>query len=140
MTKYALDSNIVSYYLKGNQVIIEKIKDSIKNKIPLFIPPMVFLEIKRWLIALGAKVKMTAFEKLCLPFGIGVINRAILENAALIYAKCQKKGITLSDSDLLIAAYCITHDLTLVTNNIKHFKDISGLKLVNWIFADEQKE
>jgi tRNA(fMet)-specific endonuclease VapC len=32
----------------------------------------------------------------------------------------------------LIAAYCLKHNLTLVTNNTKHFKNIEGLEIVNW--------
>ena len=35
-------------------------------------------------------------------------------------------------SDLILAACALTHDLVLVTNNVKHFRRVEGLKLANW--------
>ncbi len=42
------------------------------------------------------------------------------------------KGIRIEDMDLLIAATAIYNDMTLVTNNTKHFEHILDLKLENW--------
>ncbi len=47
-------------------------------------------------------------------------------------AKLRKKGITVSDFDLLIAGFAAINGLCLVTNNIKHFKNIPGLEIENW--------
>ena len=35
-------------------------------------------------------------------------------------------------NDLLIAAQCLAGDLTLVTDNIRGFSRVPGLKLENW--------
>ena len=40
---------------------------------------------------------------------------------------------TVDDADILIAAFCIKHGLTPVTNNLKHFEDIEELPLANWL-------
>jgi len=40
MTKYALDTNIISYYLKGNTELIGRINDEVKNG-SIIIPPIV---------------------------------------------------------------------------------------------------
>ena len=40
--------------------------------------------------------------------------------------------IRIEDMDLFIAATALYNDLTLVTNNTKHFENIPGLKLENW--------
>ena len=34
--------------------------------------------------------------------------------------------------DRLIAAHALSHDLTVVTHNEKHFADVPGLKVENW--------
>ena len=47
MTKYALDTNIVTYYLKGDKTIISRIDDETDNENIIIIPPAVFYEIKR---------------------------------------------------------------------------------------------
>jgi len=133
MTTYALDTNIVTYYLKGSQTIIDRVADETDNENCIIIPPMVFYEIKRWLLTINSSKKLALFETMCSLSGIGVIDRDILEAAAVIYSDLGKRGIAIGDNDLLIAAYCMQHDCTLVTNNEKHFKHIPHLKTVNWL-------
>ena len=50
---------------------------------------------------------------------------------AYIKAKIFYKGIRIEAMDLFIAATAIYNDLTLVTNNKKHFEDVPNLKLEN---------
>ena len=45
--KYALDTNIITYYLKGNTKIIDKIDDE-AEKSNIIIPPFVYFEVKKW--------------------------------------------------------------------------------------------
>ena len=133
MTKYALDTNIITYYLKGGKNIINRITEETDNENCIIIPPMVFYEIKRWLLTINSNKKLSLFETMCSLSGIGSIDREILEAASVIYSDLQKTGITVEDNDILIAAYCIRHNLTLVTNNEKHFSRIANLKTVNWL-------
>lgn len=50
-----------------------------------------------------------------------------------IKANLRRAGQPLADSDLFIAATAISHNLTLVTNNLRHFERIALLHLENWI-------
>jgi tRNA(fMet)-specific endonuclease VapC len=50
-----------------------------------------------------------------------------------IKAELRKQGMLIEDFDLIIAATARVHDLTLVTNNVEHFRRIPGLHLENWI-------
>ncbi|MCL2721091.1 MAG: PIN domain-containing protein [Treponema sp.] len=131
--KYALDTNIVSYYLKGNKTIVDRVSTETDNENFIIIPPIVYFEIKRWLLAINAVKRMAHFEMMCSLSGINSIGKEILETASVIYANLQKKGITIGDNDILIASFCIYHDLTLVTNNQKHFDYITDLKTENWL-------
>jgi len=47
-------------------------------------------------------------------------------------ARLQKAGTPIDDFDLLIGVTSIRHQLTMVTNNTKHFKQITGIKLEDW--------
>lgn len=49
-----------------------------------------------------------------------------------IKTKMYAQAIRIEDMDLFIAATAIYNDLTLVTNNTKHFKNIPLLELENW--------
>ena len=51
---------------------------------------------------------------------------------AMLKADLEKAGTPLDDFDLILAACALSHDLVLVTNKIRHFKRIQGLKLENW--------
>jgi tRNA(fMet)-specific endonuclease VapC len=47
-------------------------------------------------------------------------------------AVLEKTGQKIDDIDLQIASICLANDLTLVTNNTKHFERIEDLKLEDW--------
>lgn len=48
-------------------------------------------------------------------------------------AQLEKKGLPKSEPDLRIAAIVIQHNMVLVTGNVKHFIDIPGLNVEDWI-------
>ncbi len=48
-------------------------------------------------------------------------------------ADLEKNGTGCSEPDLRIASITIQNNLTLVTGNIRHFKNIPGLMIENWI-------
>ncbi|MDH6266854.1 tRNA(fMet)-specific endonuclease VapC [Rhizobium sp. SG_E_25_P2] len=52
---------------------------------------------------------------------------------ARIRVELEMLGRPISPFDLLIAAHAKSLDLTLVTDNIREFSRIDGLKLENWI-------
>ena len=42
-------------------------------------------------------------------------------------------GTLIGPNDLMIAAIAKTHDLTLVTHNVREFSRVVGLKIEDWI-------
>lgn len=50
-----------------------------------------------------------------------------------IRAHLKQKGTPIGANDLLIAAHSLTLDVTLVSDNVKEFLRVPGLKLENWI-------
>jgi len=129
---YGLDSNIVSYLLRKDKRVVEKFSEAVGNGFLCVIPPMVYFEIKRWLTVRDAKSKMLRFNKVYRFTEKTSIDVDALEKAVEIYAKLAKKGNLIGDNDILIAAYCIVNDYTLVSNNTAEFERIADLKLENW--------
>ena len=129
--KYTLDTNIITYYLKGNEKIMDQVDKEAKND-NIIIPPFAYFEVKKWLLAVNSKNKLLAFEKLFEKYGIDTIDKRTLDIALPIYIKLRKNGITVDDGDLIIAAYCIQNNYTLVSNNLKHYERIDDLQVVNW--------
>ena len=50
-----------------------------------------------------------------------------------IRAELEKNGTPLDLADLEIASIAIANDLTLITNNIRHFKRVPFLKFESWL-------
>ena len=133
MTTYALDTNIVSYFLKGDPAIVARIRLENNNGNQFVIPPMVYFEIQNWLLKNNSKSKMAVFMKMYSAGGIGVIDKTVLDIASTVKLKMQQQGKGISDDDLFIAAYCIRHNLPLVTNNTRHFIHVENMKILNWV-------
>ena len=57
----------------------------------------------------------------------------MVDSTGQLKAELEGAGAIIDDADLFIAACARAHGLILVTNNMKHFKRIKGLKLENWV-------
>jgi tRNA(fMet)-specific endonuclease VapC len=57
------------------------------------------------------------------------------EAAAVRFDQLRRtKGLRkMGRADLLIASIALVHDATLVTRNVRHFRQIPGLTVVNWV-------
>jgi len=132
MSVFALDSNIISFYLKGNAGVFKNIEKAIDEDHTIVIPPIVYYEVKRGLMLLNAVKQMKKLEAFCSFFPVGELGDYLLEEAIAIYVRERKAKRNTEDADIFIAAFCIHHNYILVTDNIKHFQNIAGLHTVNW--------
>ena len=133
MSVFFLDSNILSFYLRQNQQIIQKVHDALLSGNEVLIGPIAYYEVKRGLLVIKAEDRLREFSALCKTLGIGQIDNSILDYAADIYRELKDKKQTVEDADILTAAFCIRHGFTLVTNNTKHFQSMSGLHYCDWV-------
>jgi predicted nucleic acid-binding protein len=129
---YALDSNIISFYLKENSTVIENIEKAVNENHPIVIPPIAYYEVKRGLLLINAAKLLRKLENLCELFPVGELGDYLLEDAAKIYVQERRAKRNTEDADIFIAAFCIHNNYILVTDNIKHFENITGLHSVNW--------
>jgi predicted nucleic acid-binding protein len=132
VSTYALDSNIISFYLKGNTTVIANIEKAIIDDHAIVIPPIVHYEVKRGLLLIGADKQLRKLETLCSLFPVGELGDYLLEESIKIYVQERKAKRNTEDADIFIAAFCIHNNYTLVTDNIKHFQNITGLNSINW--------
>jgi len=134
---YALDTNIISCFLKSRGEVEKHFeKEIILSGHSYVIPPVVVFELKRWLHD-NPTPNLLIFAKAFDALYKSVRERAEMnvdawEKAADIYISLKQKGELIDDADILIASYCIVNDYVLVTNNLKHFKRIAGLRCVDW--------
>jgi predicted nucleic acid-binding protein len=130
--KFGLDACTLSFAMKDNPVVKQNLNNAEQNGNDIVIPPIAYYEVKRGFMAINATKRMSDFVKICKDYPVGQMDHSILEEAANIYAEIKPKGINIDDNDIYIAAYCKVHGLTLITNNTRHFGNISGLALADW--------
>ena len=133
MSIFVLDSNILSFYLRQNQQIIQKVQNTLLGGHEVLISPIAYYEVKRGLMAIKAEKRLMELAALSKILGVGKPDNTILDYAAEIYNELRNKTQTIEDADILTAAFCKSHDFTLVTHNTRHFQDISGLRYCDWI-------
>jgi len=56
----------------------------------------------------------------------------IIEEFGRLRALLRRQNQLIGDMDLAIAATALTHSLTLLTHNARHFQRIPGLQLDDW--------
>ena len=133
MSVFVLDSNIVSFYIRQNEQVINKVKDTLLDGHEVLIGPIAYYEVKRGLLAIKAEKRLREFSVLCKTLGVGQLDNSILDYAADIYRELVDKKQTVEDADILTAAFCKSHDFILVTHNLKHFEIISDLRYCDWV-------
>ena len=134
---YALDTNIISYYLRGEGKVGAYFQQEIQDKGNIYaIAHFCAYEIRRWLNykpTQTMRLYATQFEQLFQNvYNLADVPAPVWEKATEIYIELQSKGQLIGDADILIAAYCLVNDYTLVTRNHKDFQRITGLQQVDW--------
>jgi tRNA(fMet)-specific endonuclease VapC len=129
--KYLLDSNICIHFLRGKYNIIEKLND-------VGIDNCAISEITLAELVFGAEKSDNPKKnhKLIEKF-IGQLSILPIFDAIRTYgkekARLQSEGKMISDFDLLIGCTSIENDLIMVTENIKEFDRIKGIRIENWV-------
>lgn len=130
--RYLLDTNIVSEAIKKpNGKIARKLSRLKANSFGL--SAIVLCEI---LYGVGKNPS----EKIAKQIRRGMQSIPVLDFPAgaaqtcgMIRSDLERRGLPIGSNDLLIAAHAIHANLTLVSDNVKEFERVPGLKLENWM-------
>ena len=132
--KYRLqDTDILSYYLKGEPKVVERAAAYLTVFGKLDFSIITYYEVRRGLLYAGAVRKLADFESLADVSNVWRLDRRSVQEAADICADLWRRGEPLDDADILIAGIARANGLVLVTNNVQHFSRIRGLEVENWL-------
>ena len=128
-----LDTNTCIYFLnRASEKIVERFKQLSPSQIRL--PSITVAEL--YYGAEKSKFKSRNREKakrFVSTFEIVSFD----EKACSAYAKVryglERSGTPVGPMDLLIASIGLAYNFTVVTNNVKEFQRVKGLKIENWI-------
>ncbi|MDR3302296.1 MAG: hypothetical protein LBT01_07200, partial [Spirochaetaceae bacterium] len=92
MNGFGLDSNIVSFHLKGNETVKRNIDQRVEAGINAVVPPFAYYEVKRGLRAKNATRQLRLFDELLTRCPLGEATDAVFEAAVDIHAALRTKG------------------------------------------------
>jgi tRNA(fMet)-specific endonuclease VapC len=126
-----LDTDTLIYVLKGNPRVVENLRLHLYD--PMYISAISMMELyygayKSQMVDANL-ARLRAVEN---SFPILSPGPESSEIFGKMKARLETEGTRLDDLDLIIAAIALTNNLIMVTNNLRHFSRIQGLKLTNW--------
>jgi tRNA(fMet)-specific endonuclease VapC len=133
---YLLDTNIVSYFLRGaSPALNQRILDSAPEALAISIISAGELRYGLSRLPPSRRASQLTHQLDALLTAVAVL--ALPPEAAQHYGSARSQleaaGTPIGGNDLWIAAHALSQDLTLVTNNTREFERVPGLKLENWV-------
>lgn len=132
MTEAIIDTDISSFYFKGEERVVTRFGEYLKEFDLVNISILTYYEIIAGLKFKKAGRQLQDFEGFTNDNNIINISEESARISGDIYADLRQTGITIGTSDILIAGIAIENGLTLITNNEKHYESIQGLNIENW--------
>ncbi|MDR1452485.1 MAG: type II toxin-antitoxin system VapC family toxin [Candidatus Margulisbacteria bacterium] len=127
-----LDTNTVSYLFDGDTKIKRKLTEAIGSGAQICLTAINVYEVLKGLKYRKNKRIEAEFENFLCTTTVIPFDEDAVVFAADIYADLRKRGITIGDADILIAAIVISNNGTLVSRNLKHYQYIKNLNLLDW--------
>ncbi len=133
MALYMLDTDISSYLIRGaypnldarvQALPYDRLCISVITRYEL----LYGLELKPDATTLKSLVIAFLQRMRTLPFDNGAAT-----SFALVSAGLRRGGIGMGTMDAMIASHALSLDITVITNNDKHFEVVPGLKIENWV-------
>ena len=132
MQKVLLDSNIISYFLRGEVSVIRELEKYQQSFEKITFSIFTYYEIISGLKYRDSKKIFMIFEELAAESEILEFNQDTVRIASEIYGDLRHRGLLVPSIDIFIGATAVQHDLILVTANIKHFQIMKNLRCANW--------
>ena len=127
---YLIDTDWIIHYLNGQREIVKRLVSLRKEGLAISV-----ISLAELYEGVYYSTNPEGDKKALDDFLTGVSILGLEDEICKIFGKergkLRKLKIVIGDFDLLIAATCLCYNLTLLTNNIRHFKMVEGLNIVS---------
>jgi tRNA(fMet)-specific endonuclease VapC len=132
MIKYMLDTNILIYTIKNRP---KKVRDAFKKHADYLAMSTVTLgELIYGAEKSTQSVRNLAdIEALAARMDVVPFDSQAAIHFGQVRAELSKSGKLIGPFDLMIAGHARSRGLILVTNNLREFKRVPGLRVENWV-------
>ncbi|MGQ0384122.1 MAG: PIN domain-containing protein [Gammaproteobacteria bacterium] len=128
---YALDTDTVSYWLRGQGRVAERLSSAEPSAIA--VPAIVLHELRYGMLRAGTAARKRAeLEGFLGLLTVLPLDAPAAEAAARARLELERAGVQVGPFDILIAGTALASGSTLVTHNTREFSRIRGLRLEDW--------
>lgn len=129
---WMLDTDTCSYILREHSPdVLERLNNVARSDVA--ISTVVSAELRYGALRVKSKKLAATIEDWLALFEIAPWDDDAAQAYARIRTAVEAKGRPIGNLDLLIAAHALSRDATLVTHNTRHFAQVPGLRLANWL-------
>ena len=131
-----LDTNICTAAFRDDRRVASRL---IQYGGQICIPWVVAAELKfgiEKLCLMGkpvSKLRARVERLFAVSSGVLLCTEAVLDHYAILRAKLEIVGTPIGASDLWIAAQALAEDALLITDNVREFSRVPGLRIENWL-------
>jgi tRNA(fMet)-specific endonuclease VapC len=129
---YLLDTNICIYIAKRQPSAVASRFEKLRpGDVGMSIVTYLELVYGAWKSA-PKQENVATVQELSRLIPVQPLDTAVADHYGRIRSELERAGSPIGAYDLLIAAHALSLDLTLVTNNLREFARIPGLRVENW--------
>ncbi len=131
MPRYMLDTDAVSFALRGQGRVASRLLEHRPSE--LCISSITLAELR-----FGAEAKRSRKLHSLISTFVGAVavvafDQVAADRFAAVATSRARRGEPIGTFDTLMAAHALSLGLTFVTNNLKHFARVAGLKAESWV-------
>ena len=134
MNPYMIDTNIVSYFIKGtNLPLYRRMKQVLQNQ-DAVISAVTRAELRYGQALMAAndkrreRIDLFLDDVPALPW-----TAAAADFYGQLKAQLRQQGTPIGEMDTQIAAHALAENLLFVTHNTRHFEKVVGLRVEDWM-------
>ena len=134
MMHYLLDTNIISYFIKGNNAsLVQRMQAGVDAQ-DIAISVITRAELRYGIEMMNKfdkrrkRIDLLLEELPAIPWSIKAADEF-----GRIKAHLHRQGTPNGELDTQIAAHALAEKLILVTHNTRHFENVPNLKLEDWV-------
>lgn len=130
-TKYMLDTDTVSYALRGQGRVMERLR--VHRRSELAVSALAVAELRIGAATSKSQKIDRAISSFLADLPVLAFDESAAEHFASIGAALEDAGHPSGNLDTLIAAHARSIGAVLVTNNTRHFGRVPGLLIETWV-------
>jgi tRNA(fMet)-specific endonuclease VapC len=129
--EFMLDTDTVSLALRGQGRVAAHLLEHRPSQV--CISSVTLAELRFGAEAKGSRKLQALIDTFVESVAVLPFDQVAADRFGIVALALARRGEPIGTFDTLIAAHAVACGVTLVTNNTRHFRRVTGLKVANWV-------